>query len=155
MNTVGDGDADLACVLIPTRGGDVLLPAPAVAEIVRGGECAVADGVPAWAQWVLRWRGREVPVVDLVALAGGEGDADAPVHIVLNRTRARDAAPFLALPALAAPRLVHVGAEDLTLSAEPAGPGIAALVGMGEMTAVIPDLARLQDMLADAGGEHD
>jgi chemotaxis signal transduction protein len=154
MNTWDDDTAgDLACLLVPTRAGDLLLPAPAVAEIVRGGQCALGDGaLPPWAQWVLRWRGIEVPVLDLAALSGAADDdaGDGAVHVVVNRTRAHDAAPFVALAALAAPRLVHLAAEDLGEAVASDRPGIAAHVGVGEIGADIPDLGRLQDLLAGA-----
>jgi len=106
---------ELRVLLLPTRGGDLLLPAGAVAEILRAeGARPPGPDAPAWLIGTLDWHGREVPLTRLVEREGSEPDAARRMHAVICLAPGGEARlPFLAIESLGLPHLVRVTAADL------------------------------------------
>ena len=148
---MADDTNELACVLIPTPGPQLLLPNVCIAEIVPWRRIKVLEEGPAWCMGHVGWRGQNVPVVHYPSFA----DSDALVPktarclVVMNRARNAGGAAFYALAAVGLPRMVQLVEEDLhNLDAEL---GIADVmqVRVGTEAATIPNLGYVEDCLAE------
>ncbi|MEQ8484737.1 MAG: chemotaxis protein CheW [Pseudomonadales bacterium] len=139
---VANNPEELACVLIPLCGTQLLLPQVCVAEILPWRRIKTLNGAPDWCLGVLGWRGEAVPVVRFERL--NESRQEAPsvgrCLVVMNRTSEAAALPFYALAAEGLPRLVQVAGSDL--AADDAKPGRAEsqIVRLGAENAAIPRL---------------
>ncbi len=140
-------------VLIPLRGGNLLLPNVCVAEILPWRRLAEVDGAPPWYLGLLPWRQREIVVVSLEALseamqARASRDARPRCLVVMNRMRAGGDVEFYGVAAEALPRLLHLADEDIEI--EGSGAGIEMLdVRLGTERAWIPDLEWVEHRISE------
>jgi chemosensory pili system protein ChpC len=106
----------LRVLLLPSDGAELMLPAAAVAEIVRAERLdPPAEGGPDWLAGTLPWRGLSVPVVRLV-----QGhDARRRHAVVCFAPSARGHLPFFAVESPGLPQLAKIGADVLAPEAEP------------------------------------
>ena len=101
---------------------DLLLPAAAVAELVRAQPLdAPGPGAPQWLCGSLAWRGLRLPLVRPLAVAGPTGGR--AYAAVCFAPAGETAAPFFAIESPGMPRLEWVTPE--TLSAETLSPAQA------------------------------
>jgi chemosensory pili system protein ChpC len=106
------GKDELRVLLLPAESGELMLPAAAVAEIVRAGDLALPDpGSPPWLAGTMEWRGLRVPVA---RLAEPELGLRGRLHAVVCYAPSADPRlPFLAVESAGLPQLARVGAESL------------------------------------------
>lgn len=144
---------DVRGVLIPVGGERLLLPNATVAEIISYRDpVAGGDDAPAWLLGTISWRQRTVPVVALETLLGGEYKGYTRGRIAVCYSLLDDSErPYLGVVSDGIPRLARVREEDiepLPLSDADAQLPILARLRLKGEEALIPDLARLSEMVA-------
>ena len=144
---------ELPCLLIPLDGAQLLLPNVVVAEVLRSQRLRSAAGLPACCVGHFLWRGAVLPLLSFeVANGGSAAPAAAPGDgvLVMNRTRDLAGIGFYGLITRGTPRLVRLAAEDLD-EVVSTGQPLAELgrVSLGAEEAVIPDLARLENLILE------
>lgn len=106
---------EVASLLIPMQGKQLLVPNVSVAEIVPVGEIEPVSDAPDWYLGDYIWRDLTIPLVSFEVLNGddrpavGEGSRVA----VFNTTGVSDAIHFTAMLAQGLPRLARVTPEEL------------------------------------------
>ena len=146
-------NSELACVIIPLEGSQLLLPNVCVAEILPWRRVKVLGESPAWCLGLLGWRGEMVPVVRYEALNGQSRQArkSGRCMVVMNRARNAKGLPFYAMAAEGLPRMVQITGEDLERlkdRSHKSGPAELLAVKLGAETAVIPDLGKIETAVA-------
>jgi len=152
---ISAGIGDIRGVLIPVGSQQLLLPNATVAEIIAYRDPASApEDAPDWLLGNIDWRQRQVPLVVLENLFGGEykGYRRGRIAICYSLLEG-EKRPYLGVVSDGIPHLVRVREADLEalpLAETDAGlPVLARLTIKGE-AALIPDLARLSEMLPAA-----
>ena len=150
--------SDIRGVMITVTDGRVLLPNATVSEVIT---FALPEPVPNAPEWLLgriRWRGWRLPLISFARLAGyadTEGEMGAKV-VVLKALGGHAKVPYFAMLTQGFPRLVTVAADQLMVDAQadadlPAPrPGVLTPILLRDDPAVIPDLAQIEALIADA-----
>ena len=148
---VTDDANELSCVLIPTPGTQLLLPNVCIAEIVPWRRIKALKSGPDWCMGHVGWRGKNLPVVHYAGF--DEQDMDqrhtARCLVVMNRARHSSGPAFYALASQGLPRMLQLAAEDIRNLDQPLGTADAMRVEVGTEAAVIPNLAYIEDRLAE------
>ncbi|MDE2219952.1 MAG: chemotaxis protein CheW [Gammaproteobacteria bacterium] len=151
MNEAG---GEIYSLLVPLASGRLLVPRACVAEIAGYQVPATMLGAPPWYLGLVSWNGRQVPLVSFEGLCG------QPIPAVSARTRMvvlhalgeRLDAGAYALVSQGFPQLVRVSAEviqpDMSAAVHEGEP-VVCRVRMLNETPWIPDLERLEVMIAD------
>lgn len=138
---------EIASLLIPMQGYQLLLPNVSVAEIVPVSQVTSVQDAPAWYLGTCSWREQEVPLLSLEALNDEpKGEAHARARFaVLNSTGTSDDLPFIAIVCQGLPRLARVSEEEITPHEhdEPKTYQLMQVSWAGE-EAIIPDLPRIE-----------
>ena len=141
-------------VMIPVTGGRVLLPNATVAEVITYTKPEPIDGAPAWLLGRLGWRGWRLPLFSLPMLAGHSSEEDTRNArvTVLKGLSGNAKIPFLAMLAQGFPRLTTITSDLLITTGDntEVGPGVHAEVLVRDDHAVIPDLGRIEALIAEA-----
>lgn len=141
---------EIASLLIPLQGCQLLLPNVSVAEIVPIAQVSSGEGAPAWYLGSCMWREQRVPLISYEIL---NGDAKPAMHsrarlAVLNSTGISEELPFLALVTQGLPRLARVNEEEIAAhDVEELKPFEAMQVSWAGEEAVIPDIARMEQAI--------
>lgn len=149
---IGSALGDIRGVLIPVGNQLLLLPNATVAEIIAHREPAsVPNDAPNWMLGDIDWRQRQVPLVVLENLFGGTYTGYKRGRIAICYSLlAGEERPYLGVVSDGIPHLVRVREADIEplplTGADADLPVLARLVIKGE-EALIPDLARLTEML--------
>jgi len=145
---------ELYSLLVPLAGERLIVPRACVAEVIGYVAPAEMTNAPPWYAGVVSWNGRSVPVVSV------EGAFGQTLPVVSSRTRivmfhaAGSAlqAGYFGILTQGFPQLVRVNAEvlrpDPTRSFPERSP-IICQVRMVNETPLIPDLERLEEMIAE------
>lgn len=107
---------EVASLLIPLSGQNMLLPNVTVAEIVPKSDIQIVPGAPRWYLGNCEWRELTVPVLSLEAL---NGESPPDIHprsrfAVLNTTGMHEHLPFIALLTQGLPRLARVSEDEIS-----------------------------------------
>jgi chemosensory pili system protein ChpC len=141
-------------VMIPVTGGRVLLPNATVAEVITYTRPEAIDGAPPWLLGRLGWRGWRLPLFSLPMLAGHASEEDTRNSrvTVLKGLSGNAKIPFLAMLAQGFPRLTTITSELLITTGDntEVGPGVHSEVLVRDDHAVIPDLGRIEELIAAA-----
>ncbi|HET6545784.1 MAG TPA: chemotaxis protein CheW [Rhodanobacteraceae bacterium] len=151
---MADLSREIRGVMIPVTGARLLLPNASVAEVITFSTPETVPDAPAWLLGRLPWRGWRLPLFSFSILAGR---ADAEVYnnarvVVLKALGGNAQFPFLALLAQGFPRLTTI-TPDLLIANDDDGEratGINAEVIVRDDPAVIPDLAAIETLVAEA-----
>lgn len=152
MNT--EARPDIRGVLIQVAGARLLLPNATIAEVLSFADPAPIDNAPDWLLGNIRWRGWNLPLVAFSRLAGiarEEGSLGSRV-IVLKALGEAAKTPYFAVLTQGFPRLVTVSATALVAQDTDASglpPGVQALVMLNDEQALVPDLERLEQLVAE------
>lgn len=144
---------DIRGVLIPVGTEKLLLPNATVAEIIsyRDPE-STPEGAPNWLLGDIGWRQRTVPVVALENMFGGDYQGYTRGRIAVCYSLLEDEEhPYLGVVSDGIPHLVRVREEDievLPLSDADRELPVLARLRLKDEEALIPDLARLTEMVA-------
>jgi chemosensory pili system protein ChpC len=145
---------ELYSLLVPLSGERLIVPRACVAEVIGYQPPAQMTNAPPWYAGLVVWGGRSVPVVSF------EGTLGQPLPIVSTRTRivifhaATGLLPggCLGMMTQGFPQLVRVNADiirpDPSRSFAERVPVICQ-VRMVNETPLIPDLSRLEQMIAE------
>jgi chemosensory pili system protein ChpC len=150
---MNDLPRDIRGVMIPVTGGRVLLPNATVAEVITYAPPESVPGAPAWLLGRLTWRGWRLPLFSLPMLTGDVGEESyTNARVAVLKGLGGDARlPFLALLAQGFPRLTTITPELLIPSSDGVETtGIASEVLVRDERAVIPDLARIEELVGAA-----
>jgi chemosensory pili system protein ChpC len=142
--------------LIATQNRNLLLPNTAIAEIVRYTEPQPADNAPDWLLGSMVWRGLRIPVVSYERASGEAATAyDSSARIaVLNGVHSGAALQFYAVVIRNNPRLLKVLRDDIRKeSGGDRNKFQLQQVMVNNITAIIPDLAALEQLICSAGNQ--
>ena len=145
---------ELYSLLVPLSGERLIVPRACVAEVMGYQPPAQMTNAPPWYVGLVTWSGRSVPVVSF------EGTMGQPLPSVSSRTRI---VIFHATAGLLPggcfgmltqgfPQLVRVNAEVVLADASRSFPERAPVICQVRMvneTPLIPDLQRLEQMIAE------
>jgi len=144
-------------LMIPTVNSSLLLPNVNVAEIVPFSNVRLYEPDakrPAWYLGHLEWRGQEIPLVSLDVIRG-EQDPQAnkrsrvAVTHTLNMNREL---PYIAIVVQGIPRLSHVTPDNVKPLDEPVSEAEHMRVQVDNVTASIPNLDQLEQMILEVRG---
>ena len=141
----------LTGLLLPLSDRTLLLPNVAVAELIAYRNPQVAAGVPQWYLGQVAWRDLRLPLLSFEAASSGEQQpvlGSSARVVVINALGGRPHVKFLALLVQGIPRSVRLDA-NLASTAAPLAALELAAVDIGGETARIPDLAGLEEKLAE------
>ena len=117
VNLLGQsGLQEVASLLIPLSGQNMLLPNVTVAEIVPASQVQLVQDAPIWYLGNCLWRELTVPLLSLEALNGDEmpGINTRSRFAVLNTTGVHPHLPFIALLTQGLPRLARVSEDEIS-----------------------------------------
>ncbi len=152
---------ELYSLLIPLRHERLLVPRMCVAEVIAfaDSERERSEGSPEWYLGTIDWNGRRLPVVSF--------DAAEPEERKSKRSRTRivvfhaitDALKggYYGLLTQGFPQLVRVNPDVLGLDTEqplPAGQPMLCRARMIHEYPLIPDVEKLEQLIADASVRH-
>ena len=143
---------EVRVLLMPVGSRAIVLPNPAVAEIIGLQNLATDTTAPEWWLGRIDWRGRSIPVVSVEGFSGGhepEWTAQRNHIAVLNTLNGNRALPYIGLLFHGTARLLRVNADNL--ASDPSGdldsPLILEAVTVNNQPAWIPDLDALESMV--------
>ncbi len=141
---------EIASLLVPLQGLQLLVPNVTVAEIVPVSQILPVEGAPEWYLGNCIWREQRVPLVSYEAMNGG---AKSGIHgrarfAVLNTTGTSDQLPFMAMLTQGLPRLARVNEEEISaMDVDEKKPVEFMHVAWAGEEAIIPDVAAMEAML--------
>jgi chemosensory pili system protein ChpC len=149
---------ELYSLLVPLNGQRLLLPRTCVAEVIGYNAPISVEGTPDWFLGRVNWSGRNIP---LVSFEGAMGE-DVPDLLgrariaILHAIGGRLKPPAYGILTLGFPQLIKVNAK--VLSTDPQGvfgarSPVVCRVNMLNERPLIPDLNRLEEMIAQAQEE--
>lgn len=151
---------EIYSLLAPMKEGRMLIPRASIAEVVGSVNVKGSEDLPSWFLGTIDWNQLEIPLVSLEGACGWgspELAARSRVLVVLGLTQRLDP-NFYAIVVQGHPHLVrvnsHVLVADELRMGEEALP-LLARVRMANEKPVIPDLERMEGMIADALGRPD
>lgn len=138
-------------LIIPLAGRNLLLPNVAVAEVIPYLRPRTVEGAPDWLLGAINWRGLTIPLISFDRLHGqAHADVMAQARIaVFNSVRADNTLGFYAVVAAGIPQLKRVNADALQDVPGVMAAGLLAQVQVGDIQAVIPDLAALESAVTE------
>ena len=137
---------ELATLLIPVSGRQLILPNVTVAEIIPFTEPDAVDDVPTWFLGYFTWRSQKIPLISFEAIN------DEP-FLSQNRQRriavlnglVGDQLPFCGIVTEGAPRLMRVMPDEIgNDDSQAVGPAEIARVMVSGEPAAIPDVEFIQ-----------
>lgn len=146
--------AEVYSLLIPLTEGRLIIPRACVAEVIGLQTPAQMVGAPPWYLGTVAWAGRQVP---LVSFEGACGHLIAPVSararvVILHCIGTRLEGGCFGVVSQGFPQLVRVSSDvvrpDGTRSFPDRSPVICQIRMVNE-TPWVPDLERLEDMIAE------
>jgi len=138
---------EVASLLIPLSGQQLLVPNVTVAEIVPVPTITAIENTPDWYIGDCLWREQRIPVVFFEMLNGEARPDILPTGrlAVLNSTGVHDDLPFIALMTRGLPRLARVNEEEITSRDQDERKALDLLaVSWAGEDAVIPDIQALE-----------
>jgi chemosensory pili system protein ChpC len=148
------GTREIRGLLIPVTGGRVLLPNATVAEVITYSTPEKIPNAPAWLLGRLSWRGWRLPLFSFSMFSGTakqEGLSNAKVA-VLKGLSGNAKMPFIAMLAQGFPRLTTITPDLLIPTGDESElpPGVHTQVLVRDDQAVIPDLGKIEALIAQA-----
>jgi len=141
--------SELATLLIPINGRQLILPNVTVAEIIPFVEPAPEDDVPTWYLGRFPWRAQEIPLISFEAI-NEEPFVSQSRHrrIAVLNGLVGESLPFCGIVTEGAPRLMRVMPEEIgnDESLQPGPAEIARVIVSGE-PAAIPDVDFIQQQM--------
>jgi chemosensory pili system protein ChpC len=141
-------------VLIQVADARLLLPNATIAEVLSYADPEPLADAPDWLLGRIRWRGWQLPLLAFSRFAGiaeERGGLGSKV-VVLKALGDEARQPFFALLTQGFPRLVTVTEAALASVGDDAAvpEGVLARVRLNEDEALLPDLAALEERIAEA-----
>lgn len=141
----------LTGLLLPLADRTLLLPNVALAELISYRATQAEEGMPSWYLGQIAWRELRLPLLSFEAASDGVATLNRTARVaVLNALGGRAHVRFIALLVQGIPQSLKVE-PNLPAADAALAPLELAAVQLGERIAKIPDLAALEQKLADAG----
>ena len=151
---MSDETQELYSLLVPLSEDRLIVPRACVVEVVRFTKPDTEVGAHSWMLGTVNWNGRELPV------ASFEGALGREVPVATGRTRivvfyaitGQLKSGYFGVLTQGFPQLVRVNKDVLQLDATEGWPETAPVLCQVKMInefPLIPDLERLENMLAD------
>lgn len=143
---------EIASLLIPLQGYQVLLPNVSVAEIIPIAQSNPVNNAPLWYLGNIIWREQNIPLVSFEAM---NDEAKSGLHnrarfAVLNTTGISNDLPFMAIVAQGLPRLARVSEEEIsTQESEDLKAFVMMHVSWAGEDAIIPALGKMEQAILD------
>ena len=141
-------------VLIQVAEARLLLPNATIAEVLSYADPEPVADAPDWLLGRMRWRGWQLPLVSFSRFSGiAEDRGGLGSKVIVLKALGGDAKhPFFALLTQGFPRLVTVTEGSLVSDSDDAGvpEGVLARVRLNEDDALLPDLAAIEEKIAEA-----
>jgi chemosensory pili system protein ChpC len=151
---MSEAGGEIYSLLVPLAGARLLIPRACVAEIMGFQPPSAMIGAPPWYLGLVNWNGRQAPLVSFEGLCG---QATPPVSgrsrlVLLHALGERLDAGAYAIVSQGFPQLLRVNAD--VIRPDPgyvvvAGDPVLCRVRMLNETPWIPDLDRIESMIAD------
>jgi chemosensory pili system protein ChpC len=146
--------AEVYSLLIPLADSRLLVPRACVAEVIGYQMPTPMEGAPPWYLGMVNWNGRTVP---LVSFEGASGLMIPPASsrsriVVLHALAGRAESGFIGIVSQGFPQLVRVSNDVVRPDNSRSFPErvpVLCQVRMLNETPLIPDLERLESMVAD------
>jgi len=151
---VSDDTQELYSLLVPLSEDRLIVPRACVVEVVRFTKPDTEAGAHNWMLGTVNWNGRELPVASFEGALGKE----VPVAtgrtriVVFYATTGQLKSGYFGVLTQGFPQLVRVNKDVLQLDATEGWPETAPVLCRVKMInefPLIPDLERLENMLAD------
>jgi chemosensory pili system protein ChpC len=151
---VSDETQELYSLLVPLAEDRLIVPRACVVEVVRFSQPDTEAGAHSWMLGNVSWNGRELPVVSFEGALGKE----VPVAtgrtriVVFYATSGQLKTGYFGVLTQGFPQLVRVNKDVLQLDATEGWPESAPVLCRVKMInefPLVPDLERLEDMLAE------
>jgi chemosensory pili system protein ChpC len=141
---------ELATLLLPVNGKQLVLPNVTVAEIIPYQEAMPIDDMPEWYLGSLSWRNKQIPLVSFDILNGdsfASQSADKRIAVI-NAMGEDERLLFFGLVTEGVPRLMRVMADEMSADSgdQPGAAEIARVMISGERAA-IPDVDYIQQAI--------
>ncbi len=146
--------AEIYSLLIPLIDGRLIIPRACIAEVVGFQTPSEMTGAPPWYIGTISWNGRHIP---LVSFEGACGQSIPPASgrsrvVIFHSIGTRLEAGYFGVVSQGFPQLVRVSSDvvrpDNSRAFSERSP-IVCQVRMVNETPWVPDLERLEDMIAD------
>jgi chemosensory pili system protein ChpC len=146
--------AEVYSLLIPLADSRLLVPRACVAEVIGYQMPSPMDGAPSWYLGVVNWNARTVP---LVSFEGASGQVVPPASgrsriVVFHALAGKAESGFIGIVSQGFPQLVRVSNDVVRPDNSRSFPDripVLCQVRMLNETPLIPDLERLESMIAD------
>lgn len=151
---MSDESQELYSLLVPLTEDRLIVPRACVVEVVRFTQPDTEAGAHSWMLGNVSWNGRELPVVSFEGALGKE----LPVAtgrtriVVFYATSGQLKTGYFGVLTQGFPQLVRVNKDVLQLDATDGWPESAPVLCRVKMInefPLVPDLERLEDMLAE------
>jgi chemosensory pili system protein ChpC len=137
-------------LLIPSNGGQFLVPGAAVAEVINYCTPQQLEHAPKWLLGLLDWRKIKIPLISLQEIMHLEPVVAENLRLVVFYGLHQPAVPFYAIIATAMPHTYTVTAEILSSPMAVDKTGILAQLAIVEQMVWLPDLEYLESLLSHA-----
>lgn len=145
--------AEVDSLFVPLSGYNLLVPMAAVAEVVHQIDCQPDDQPPLWRQGWINWRTQRIPLLSFESLIGDERAmlGDRAMALVLYRILPDGLSKFYALQIQNFPHLIRSADDGLLqqVSLPELPPHVLMMVAVREQQALIPDLNKIEQLLAE------
>lgn len=151
---------ELYSLLVPLQGERLLVPRACVAEViafVAPESAETAEALPSWFLGYITWNERRLPVVSFEAMSGDQAKRrPGRTRIVVFNTLGESfEGGYYGMITQGFPQLVRVNADVLTAESEKEwaqGQPVICRARMINEFPLIPDLERLEEMIAEVSG---
>jgi len=151
---VTDESEELYSLLVPLSEDRLIVPRACVAEVVRFSQPNTEAGAHSWMLGTVNWNGRELPVASFEGALGKEVPAATGRTriVVFYASAGQLKTGYFGVLTQGFPQLVRVNRDVLQLDATDGWPESAPVLCRVKMInefPLVPDLERLENMLAD------
>jgi chemosensory pili system protein ChpC len=141
---------ELATLLLPVNGKQLVLPNLTVAEIIPYQDAEDVADMPDWYLGMMLWRNQKIPLISFDAINGETIDSPSPDQriAVINSINDDERLHFFGVVTEGVPRLMRVMADEMSTDAgEEPGPAELSRVMISGERAAIPDIDYIHNEL--------
>ncbi len=145
--------AQVASLIIPLTGKNLLVPNACVAEIVANITTQPKnDTMPDWVMGIVHWRDLALPCLALGRLLGGETAAENTARIAIFNTLSDGYSKrFYGVAMTGIPRLARVTEQELILDEGECGEYEKLHVQLNGEACIVPNLEAIEKLLVNSG----
>ena len=151
---MSEANTEVYSLLIPLSEARLLVPRACIAEVIAYQVPTPMDNAPAWYRGLVNWNGRAVPLTSFEGACGMTipSSSGRARIVVFNALGGRIECGYIAIISQGFPQLVRVSSDVVRPDNSRVFPGRAPIICQIRMvneTPLVPDLERLEEMIAD------